>query len=143
MAYCSESDLQARFGTEEIADLLDRDNNSSADTNALSSAQSDADALIDGYISGRYSTPLSTVPNVIVNVACNLVRYTLYSNNAPEEVRNRYKDSIQTLKDIQAGKFSLPVDEVETSESTGGIVYNDDYTRRFDMTDTNDTFDGY
>ena len=51
----------------------------------------------------------------------------------------RYKDSIQTLKDIQAGKFSLPSADVVTSESTGGIVYNDGYTRRFQITDDNDT----
>jgi phage gp36-like protein len=142
MAYCSESDLQARFGNEEIADLLDRDNDSSADTGALTSAQSDCDATIDGYISGRYDTPIDPVPTVIVNLASNIVRYILWGNRVPEEVRKRYEDSIKTLKDIQAGKFSLPADTT-ASESTGGIVYNDNYTRKFQMTDDNDTLADY
>ncbi len=143
MAYCSQSDLEARFGVQEVADLLDLNNDSSADSGRLASAQSDADALIDGYISGRYDTPLSTVPNVIVNIACNLVRFTLSANNVPEEVQKRYDESIRILKDIAAGKFNLPVDEVSSSESTGGIVYNTNRTRLFESNDDTDTFDGY
>jgi phage gp36-like protein len=142
MAYATEANLQSRFGTQEIADLLDRDNNSTADTNALSSAQEDTDAIIDGYISGRYDTPLDPVPNVIVNIAANIVRYTLWGNNAPEEVRKRYEDSIKTLKDIQSGKFSLPADTT-ASESTGGIIYSSTYTRKFQITDDNDTLSDF
>ena len=138
MAYCSESDLQARFGAEEVADLLDLDNDANPDSNRLTSAQSDCDATIDGYISGRYDVPLVSVPTVIINLASNIVRFLLWGNGAPEEVRKRYDDSIKTLKDIQSGKFNLPLDTT-TSESTGGITYNNNYTRKFQITDDNDT----
>jgi phage gp36-like protein len=125
MAYCSESDLQARFGAEEVADLLDRNNDSSPDSDALSSAQGNADATIDGYLNGRYDLPLSPVPTLITDIACNIVRYTLWSNNAPDEVRKRYEDSIARLKDIAKGVISLPSTSTKP-ETAGGIEYDAD-----------------
>lgn len=136
MAYCSQSDLEARFGAQEVADLLDLDNDSSADTNRLSSAQGDADALIDGYLSGRYDLPLDTVPAIIVNLACNIVRYLLCGNNAPEEVRKRYEDSLKQLKDISNGVISLPSTTTKP-ETAGGISYDEDaYDNRVFTMDT-------
>jgi phage gp36-like protein len=125
MAYCSESDLKARFGDQEIDDLLDRDNDSSADTNALSSAQADCDAQIDGYLAAKYSTPLSPVPDIIVGIACNVVRYILWGNKAPEEVRKRYEDARAQLRDIARGVITLPSTSTQV-ETAGGIEYDED-----------------
>lgn len=123
MSYCAEADLKARFGDREVDDLLDRDQDDTADTNALTSAQADCDALIDGYLAAKYTTPLSPVPSIIVGIACNVVRYMLYGNNAPEEVRKRYEDSLKQLKDISNGVITLPSDSVTQLETAGGIEY--------------------
>ena len=130
MAYCSEADLKARFGDTEIDDLLDRDNDSSADTNALASAQTDTDAQIDGYLAARYSTPLTTVPDLVVGIACNICRYILWGNNAPEEVRRRFEDSRTQLRDIAKGTITLPTDEITPMTNGGGVSFVDTYDDR-------------
>lgn len=138
MAYCSEAELQARFGAVEVADLLDRDNSGAADTNALSSAQADADALVDGYLAGRYVVPLETVPALILGISANLVRYILWGNNAPDEIRKRYEDSIARLKDIAAGKLNIPTEVLAASSDASGVEYYAD-----DRVFTSDSLAGF
>lgn len=139
MAYCSEANLKARFGDQEVDDLLDRDNNDTADTNALASAQTDTDAMIDGYLAARYTTPLTTVPDLIVGIACNVCRYLLWGNNAPEEVRKRYEDSLKQLKDISNGVITLPTDEITTMSTASGVSYVDtSETRIFTLSSLSD-----
>ena len=123
MAYCSQAELEARFGSDEVADLLDRDNSGAADTGALASAQADADALVDGYLAGRYSVPLASPPVIIVGIAASLVRFNLWGNNAPDEVRKRYDDAVARLKDIAAGRLVIPADVLEPTDDAGGIDY--------------------
>lgn len=121
MAYCTRDDLESRFGTIEIADLLDQDNNGNEDGQRLDSAIADAGALVDGYIAGRYAVPLETTPALIKDVACDVTRYKLWRNRAPEEVQKRYDQAISTLRDISRGVISLPPGTVppQTVSETG------------------------
>jgi phage gp36-like protein len=89
MAYCTRDNLVQRFGEREIDDLLDRDNNSVDDTDTLSQTIADADSLIDSYVSSKYQTPLDQVPQIIKYISCDITRFMLWDDNAPEEVRNR------------------------------------------------------
>lgn len=124
MAYCTKADLIQRFGQREIDDLLDRDNNSTEDSNTLAATIADADALIDGYLGSRYATPLTTVPALVVGLSCNITRFLLWDDNAPEEVRKRYDDSIGQLKDIARGLLTLPATvTVSETNPTGGVDY--------------------
>lgn len=125
MAYCAKADLVKRFGDREISDLLDRDNDGAEDTRALESAISDADALIDGYLSARYAVPLSSVPALIVSISCDLTRYKLWDDRAPEEVRKRYQDALSQLRDISKGVLSLPSTSTTASSDLGGIEYTE------------------
>lgn len=124
MPYCTKADLIQRFGQREIDDLLDRDNNSAEDSNTLAATIADADALIDGYIGSRYSVPLASVPALVVGLSCNITRFMLWDDNAPDEVRKRYDDSISQLKDVARGLLTLPA-AVTPSETnpTGGVDY--------------------
>ena len=124
MAYCTKADLIQRFGQREIDDLLDRDNNSTEDFNTLAATIADADALIDGYIGSRYAVPLASVPALVVGLSCNITRFLLWDDNAPDEVRKRYDDSMAQLKDIARGLITLPA-TVAPSETnpTGGVDY--------------------
>lgn len=124
MAYCTRDDLESRFGTIEIADLLDQDNNGADDIDRLASAIADAGALIDGYIAGRYAVPLATAPALIKDVACDVTRYKLWRNRAPEEIQKRYDQAISTLRDISRGVISLPPGTVPPQTvSEGGVAY--------------------
>lgn len=124
MTYCAKSDLVQRFGQREIDDLLDRDNDGDDDTSTLDSTIADADALIDSYVSSKYQTPLDPVPQIIKYISCDITRFMLWDDNAPEEVRNRYNDAIARLKDIAKSMMKLPSTTVVAPDNpTGGVDY--------------------
>ncbi len=69
-------------------------------------------SLIDSYCRGRYQVPFTgPVPDIIIDISITLHIYRLYGRRrdlqTSEEQRTRYKDSMQMLKDVQAGKIRL------------------------------------
>jgi phage gp36-like protein len=120
MPYCTRDILQANFGTIEISDLLDRDNDGGDDDDTLGNAIAYADAMVDGYLAARYVVPLADpTPKLIENIAADIVRYQLWGNNSPDELRKRYEDAIARLKDIMAGKLQLPGAAAPESGASG------------------------
>jgi phage gp36-like protein len=108
MPYTTQAALNSRFGSTEVDQLLDRTNEGTPDTAALAAVIRDSDALIDGYIGGRYTLPLVFVPDLLGNLSADIVRFRLYDQRAPEEVRRRFEDALDVLKGIAAGTVVLP-----------------------------------
>ncbi|MGB5886520.1 MAG: DUF1320 domain-containing protein [Acinetobacter venetianus] len=103
--YATRQDLEARFGTNEVANLEAMQ----TVTGALEEALQDATEEIDSYIAVIYQLPLPQIPSTLKRVACNITRYRLYYQQPTEEVDNRYKAEIAYLKDIVKGLASLPI----------------------------------
>ncbi len=149
MTYIAATDLLARFGAEELAQLTDRGiprvltadrltaAAGGADTSAWPAAESaaalaalsiigqaitDATSAVDGYLSGRYGVPLTTPPAVLKRVACDLARHYLYDDNEPETVADRYKEAVAWLRDVAAGKVALGPDAAGAQPAAGGCV---------------------
>lgn len=114
--YCTQSDLETRFGAEEILELTDRDADGAMDANVLDVAIADAGATIDSYIAKRYDLPLASVPTRLVAIACNLVRYQLDKEDPRDRVEAAYKSAMSELRDIASGKAVL---DIAGSEPTG------------------------
>ena len=110
MAYATRQTLEDAFGALEIVQIADRDGDGEPDAEFVLSALARTDGLIDGYLAGRYVLPLATVPKVLNTVACDIARYFLYEDAAPERVRQAYDDALRWLRDVAAGKFLLPMD---------------------------------
>jgi phage gp36-like protein len=134
VGYCNRDDLVQRFGAREIDDLLDRDNNGDDDTDTLQETIEDADALIDGYLGSRYAVPLETVPHLIRSISCDITRYKLWDDNAPDEVRKRYEDAVKQLRDIANGLISLPIDTPPSETGGAGGIEYEANERIFTMT---------
>jgi phage gp36-like protein len=109
--YCTQQDLITRFGEEEIIDLTDKQYLGEIDDDVVDRAIADTDALIDSYLGGRFKAALNPVPMVVNRLACDLVRYQLYDDLAPEQVQNRHKDAIKILEQIRDGKMSIGLTE--------------------------------
>ncbi|MBU2967061.1 DUF1320 family protein [Amphritea sp. 2_MG-2023] len=106
--YATRSDMTNRFGEEELILLTDRDGTTGAiDDTVLNQALADASAEVDGYIGGRYTLPLPTVPDVLVRICCDIARYLLHDEHAPERIEKRYDNSINFLGKLGSGKISL------------------------------------
>lgn len=125
MAYASLADLVARFGQRELAELTDQDNMppSVIDEDRVQTALDDAASVVDSYIGQVYKLPLVgcakpvTVPGAepeyvapphLVRLTCDLARFNLYDDLAPEnEVARRHAAAKKELEAIAQGKAVL------------------------------------
>ncbi|HGF7190631.1 TPA: gp436 family protein [Vibrio cholerae] len=105
--YCTQADLESRFGADELADLT------LGDTAKIVQAIEDATALINGYIAGRCQLPLPTVPAVLVSLCADIARYRLYDEvlDAEHQAARRYQSAIKYLENVGTGRLSLGVPE--------------------------------
>ena len=109
--YCTQADIEARFGVAELIQLTDRNRTGTVDAVAIARAIDDAEAEIDGYLAGRYALPFTTVPPVLTRLSCDIALYHLFSarrgGGVIDDVRNRYKDVVRVLENISTGKITL------------------------------------
>lgn len=125
MIYATVVDLVARFGELELVQLTDLENipPSIIDVRRVETKIGDACAFIDGYVGQVYRLPLAgcakpvavpgaspetVAPPVLVRIACDLARYYLHDDLAPEnEVYRRYQAARKELEAIAAGGAQL------------------------------------
>lgn len=107
MTYLTAADYIARYGEEELIQQTDRLGAGTVDTAVFDRAAADAAAEIDGYLAGRHALPLPSVPPLLSRLAADIVRYRLFADVAPEEVRQRYEDARRVLENLSAGRVSL------------------------------------
>lgn len=123
MNYATLADLQQRFGARELVELTDRDNvpPTTVDAALVATKIGDAQAFVDGYVGRVYRLPLLgcskpngsggfdlVAPPVLTRLCCDLARYYLYDDLAPEnEVHRRYKAAIAELEAIASGVAQL------------------------------------
>lgn len=119
MPYATQTDLEDAYGADEMLQLADRDRDGVADAGFIDAALNRADSLIDGYLAGRYALPVAPVPPVLTATACDLARYWLYDDAAPDRVRQAFEDAIAWLKDVAAGKVLLQLPAAEAGISAG------------------------
>jgi phage gp36-like protein len=115
-AYATPADLVDEFGAEELIDLTDRrqPRTHELDADVAQRACDRVAAEIDSHLSGRYKLPLSAMPTVLPFIARDMARFYLYEGEPPGVVKTRYDAARQMLRDIQAGKQFLGVDEAGT-----------------------------
>ncbi|KAA1165480.1 DUF1320 domain-containing protein [Pseudoalteromonas fuliginea] len=120
MSYASTNDMQKRFGQQDLVLLTEREDSDPEQINMpiLEQALTDASAEINGYLAGRYSLPLTIVPTVLTRLCCDIARYFLGTDNAPEHITERYQNAIKFLVAVGKGTLSLGVDELGANAQT-------------------------
>lgn len=117
--YATIDDLIARYGEDELVELTDRADPpaGTVDATVADKALADASQEIDLYLRVRYALPLDTVPSVIGRVCCQIARYTLHVNGAPEKVGKSYEEAIALLVKIARSTVELGIDAVEPASA--------------------------
>lgn len=132
-AYADRSGLTDRFGESEIALLEDPDNAGFPNELLSAKALSDASEEINSYIAVRYSLPLPSTPDPVIRACCDIARFRLYKDRPTDEVKYRYEQTVEWLRQIAVGKavlvFSIPLTEQQKEEIKGpsvsiGTTYN-------------------
>lgn len=121
MSYFARQDYVDRHGEQELLQLTDRDGDGIEDSGVLDKAAADADAEINAYLGARYALPLASTPELLKRIARDLVRYFLFDQRAPEEVRLRYQRAIKLLESIRNGDTSLGLPALSTPAG-GGVI---------------------
>jgi phage gp36-like protein len=117
MTYCTQTDLETRFGQREIIQLTDRANLGVVDAVVVNQAISDAAARIDAKLRNRYTLPFETPPAELEPIACDIARFFLWGDGAPEIVKDRFAAATRELTDYATGRNVLDV-LVEEGETT-------------------------
>ncbi len=105
MTYCTKQNLIDEFGEEELIQLTDRSSAGVVDDTVLDRAIARADRTINRYLGSRQSLPLD--PDDVVDLACDIARYHLYDDLAPEHIGKRYADAVAQLKAMASGELGV------------------------------------
>lgn len=126
MAYATLADLVARASEREILDVADRDRDGTADPEVIAEALTHADNIVNGYVATTYTLPFVVVPDLVRTWAVAIARHKLHFQGPPDYVVADYKDALASLKDVQAGKLTLPISTGEIpATSTGTSMFAD------------------
>ena len=106
MSYCTQANMIAEVGEDELIQLTDRSNIGIIDTVVLEKALMNADAKINSYLTS-YSLPLANIPANFELMACDIARYYLFKDVVPNAVKDRYDNAIKYLEQIGTGRISL------------------------------------
>lgn len=108
----TKDDLIHRFGSDEIANLTDKEHYQTVDDTVIAYAITDASALVASYLKPAgliTETPtgsfiytvngtIQPVPKALSLKLCDIARYYLYENGTTDIVEKRYSEAIDWLK---------------------------------------------
>ncbi len=121
MQYATVQDMIDRFGEPEMIQLTDAAHQVAVQPARIQLKLDDAHALADGYLARVFALPLDgcakpvgvgavemVPPPQLTRAVCDIARYYLYDDLAPEsEVYRRYKQATTELQAIADGKAQL------------------------------------
>ncbi len=105
--YLTRAQFERRFGETELSDL-------ETEGNDYAEAENDAASLVDGFMAAKYSLPLITVPSIVTGWVGDIVRFKLWDERAPVEVKERYDKALHQLEQLAKGLIALPPDATGT-----------------------------
>lgn len=108
--YATVADMISLFSEAELIEISNLDYPDAITINepVVERAIADAQAQIDAYLEVRYVTPIVVVPGVLRNYTCDVARYILDKDKPRDEVSRRRDLVFYFLRDVAAGRASLP-----------------------------------
>ncbi|MDI1278069.1 DUF1320 domain-containing protein [Methylobacter sp.] len=120
MPYCSQQNLIDEFTEAELIQLTDAEGLGVINIVVVDRAIARADREINRYLSGRTDLPL--VGDDVVDLACDISRYYLYVNGAPEHVQKRYDDAIKALEKMAKKELAVVDTAGSAAAETGAVA---------------------
>lgn len=123
-AYAAAQDLIDRYGEVELNQLGDRDGDGAWDSAVVNRAITDAEAEVDAALAARYALPLAAIPDLLVGVVCDIARYRLWVDGAPDRVRDAASNARKILAALSAGSMSLGLASTQAPAVAGGVKHS-------------------
>lgn len=117
MAYATAAQAIEIYGTDYITIACDRNGDGTLDSTAFEKQLEIATRQMNSYVLGRYALPLTTPPEHFQKVCTDIAVYNSCPSAAEltEQIKDRYKEAIDYLKDIAANRIKLEL----TTDATG------------------------
>jgi phage gp36-like protein len=108
MAYATIADLEKLIGSQRMLEWFSDDSGSAVDGALVTQALEAASSFADGYISA-YSIDQNSVPPALVHAVLGIAifRRLAPQNNATDDIRLHYTESMGWLKDVARGLVRL------------------------------------
>lgn len=108
MAYLDQAGYEARFGAEELEQVLATD-----ETLTLEAAIADAESIVNGYLAAVpdrvFTVPLAgAIPSRISELTADLARYEIHAKKVTEEIKARREYAIAFLENLVKGLVAIP-----------------------------------
>ncbi|MBF0168792.1 MAG: DUF1320 domain-containing protein [Alphaproteobacteria bacterium] len=118
-AYATQTDLEARYGTDRVLQRLDRDGDGVADAGVLDKAIASASATVDSYIGSRYATPLQApLDPAITEAVATMAWYLLWGSDATDPMQKDYSRVLKFLRDVSDGRAKIAHAELSGSSAS-------------------------
>lgn len=106
--YLSAAAFVERLGLDDAIRLTATTDGNRIDAARLQRAIDDAQGETDSYLAARYAVPLSPVPALVTTIVFDLTVARLWTAELPQGVADRRDRAQQQLRDIAAGKVTIP-----------------------------------
>lgn len=128
MPYCTQAQLEERYGVRFLTELSDRGDVPpvAPDADLFARAIADADALIDGYLKSRYALPLASTPALVTEFSQRIAIYNAHAHEASDKITRDYELALRQLRDIADGKLKLDIAGVEPAGAGESEVTTND-----------------
>lgn len=113
--YITAANMTDRFGTAEMTLLAE------AGGSTVERACSDASEEAESYVAMQYASPLPNIPSPLVSATCDIARYRLYKDRAPEQVKTRYEAAIKWLSQLACNKVKLTFNPALTADEVEAV----------------------
>lgn len=109
MPYLTNQEYIDRIGLAETIRITDEDQSGAVDPVKVTDAIFDAGEFADSYIATKYTLPLPFVPEIVKGIVVALAREILHRTRPTDAVTAQADRARAQLKDIAAGRASIPV----------------------------------
>ncbi len=124
IVYATLADMQATFQASDLVQLSDWDGTGDLDQARIERAIAKAGTKIDGYVAAKYGDRTGLpVPPMLTELACDIAFYNLHRAGVPDEVKDRHKAAIDTLRDIATGKIKFDEGVVTAAPARPGAIH--------------------
>lgn len=119
--YVTQDGFAARYSTDELYALTDRNGDDVVDQEVWEAAASDAEAEVDAALAARYQLPLEHIPNAVrwAAYAATRIRLTPFAGE-DHPARQTYDDARTWLRRVSKGEVSLGL-TAERQDQVGGV----------------------
>ena len=124
-AFATQADMEARFDRAELVQLTDQANVDAIDSVRMAQALARASGDVLSHLSAKYDASADlgqTALDRLRDIACDLSRFYLHRDTAPDGVTKRFDIAMRALREIRDGTQKLDTGSHKLAARPEGVM---------------------